>query len=338
MFPFESAKPPRVSPDHLITFYFVAEGKSFKLASDLLFLSPPTVLLHIKALEAGCGVKLIHVRKKRVILTGAGEVLLSYARELYRQLKHAEMCLQNFREEMLRIGVALTLTPTVATAVGAFTELFPHIKVKIREGPTYQIVEEISNLLHDLAVVANLDYGIPELKAMEVSRGHKMIFVASSADPLSLEDKLDLTALNGHPLILPAEKSATRAVLLKILEEQEIEPVIIAEVDNIESAKSLAKMGQGVALLLEDNVIEELRDGKLKALPFKEEIRMGVDVLIHKDNPLRSIGGEFVSLLRQAYRNRSVPKVLPATKKSQAGGKHIGKAYGEAVGSKLQLD
>ena len=140
-----------------------------------------------------------------------------------------------------------------------------------------------------------------------------MLFVASSADPLSLETELELTALNGHPLILPAEKSGSRALLLSLLEKQKIEPVILAEVDNVESAKSLVKMGQGVALLLEDNVIDELRDGKLKALHFKEEISIGVDVLVHKDNPLRSIGNKFVSLLSQAYRNRSVLKVLPKT-------------------------
>jgi len=311
MFHLESEKPPKVSTDHLITFYFVAEGKSFRLASDLLSLSQPTVLLHIKALEAGFGVKLLYVKRKRVVLTEAGEALIPHARELYQQAKHAEMCLQTFREETLRIGVALTLSSTVTTVAGIFRELFPHIKVRIREGPTYKIVEETSNLLHDLAVVANLDYGIPELETIEVSRGHKMVFVASPAAPLSLEDELDLTALNGHPLVLPAEKSATRAILLSRFEEQKIEPVIIAELDNIESAKSLVKMGQGVALLLEDNVIDELRDNKLKALPFKEEIRMGVDILVHKDNPLRSIGSKFVSLLGQACRNRSFLKVLP---------------------------
>jgi DNA-binding transcriptional LysR family regulator len=313
MFHFAQARPPRVSPDHLITFYFVAEGKSFKLASDLLYLSQPTVLLHIKDLESGFGVKLIHVKKKRVTLTEAGEALFPYARELYQQTQRAEVCLQNFREEMLRIGVAFTLSASVTTVAGIFKELFPNIKVKIREGPTYQVVEEVSNLLHDLAVVADIDYRIPELEAIKVSRGHKMLFVASSADPLSLEDELDLTALNGHPLILPAEKSGTRAILLSLLEEHKVEPVIIAEVDNIESAKSLVKMGQGAALLLEDNVIDELRDGKLKALPFKEEISIGVDVLVHRDNPLRPIGTKFVSLLRQAYKNRSVLKVLPTT-------------------------
>jgi DNA-binding transcriptional LysR family regulator len=310
---FERAKPPKVSPEHLITFYFVAEGKSFKLASDLLYLSQPTVLLHIKALETAFGVKLIQVKKKRVTLTEAGEALLHHARQLYQLTKRAEMCLQNFREEMLRIGVAYTLSAGVTTVAGIFKELFPNVKVKIREGPTHQVVEEISDLQHDLAVVANLDYGVPKLESIEVSRGHKMLFVASSADPLSAEYELELTALNGHPLILPAEKSISRDILLKLVEEKKIEPVIIAEVDNIESAKSLVKMGQGVALLLEDNVIDELRDGRLKALPFKEEIGIGVDVLVHQDNPLRSIGTKFISLLRQAYKNRAVLKVPPAT-------------------------
>src|SRR3989339_447468 len=281
MFHLESAKPPMVSPGHLITFYFVAEGKSFSLASDLLFLSQPTVLLHIRALEASFSVKLIHVKKKRVILTEAGEALLPYAKELYQQTKNAETCIQTFREEVLRIGVALTLSATITAVAGKFREFFPHVKVRIKEGPTYNIVEETSNLLHDLAVVAHLDYGIPELESIEVSKGEKMIFVTSYANPLSLKNGLDLTTLHGQPLILPAEKSATREILLRRLKEQKIEPVIIAEVDNIESAKSLAKMGQGVALLLEANVTDELRDGKLKALPFKEDIRLGVDILVH---------------------------------------------------------
>jgi len=121
----------------LITFYFVAEGGSFKKASDMLFLSQPTVLLHIKALEVAFGVKLIHVKKKRVNLTEAGESLLPYARELYQQTMYAEMFLRKFREEMLRIGVALTLLTTITRVSGIFKKLFPHEKIRIREGPTY---------------------------------------------------------------------------------------------------------------------------------------------------------------------------------------------------------
>lgn len=310
MFDFEGVKPPRVNPEHLITFYFVAERKSLSQASDLLFLSQPTVCLHIKALERGFGVKLVHVKKKRVIVTEAGEALLPYAKELYQQAKSAEMCLQTFREEVLRIGVALTLSSTIITVAGKFRELFPNTKVKIKEGPSYKIVEETSDLQHDLAVVARLNYGNPKLEAIGVSEGEKMIFIASTSDPLSREDELEFTDLNGCPLILPAEKSATREVLLQKLEEQQVKPVVIAEVDNPECVKSLVRMGKGVALVLETSVEDELPRGKLKVLPFKEDIRIGVDILVHRDNPLRSMGNRFVSLVRETYENPLLAKVL----------------------------
>lgn len=309
MFHFEAVKPPRIVPEHLVTFYFVALGKSLSQASDMLFLSQPTVCLHIKALERGFGVKLVHVKKKRVILTEAGEALLPYAKELYQQAKGAEMCLQSFKEEVLRIGVALTLSPTITAVAGKFRELFPHIKVKIKDGPSYRIVEETSDLQHDLAVVARLNYGEPKLEAIGVSDGEKMIFIASPSDPLSREDELELTDLNGYPLILPAEKSATREVLLAKLEQQQVKPLVIAEVDNPEGVKSLVSIGKGVALVLETSLEGELPGGKLRALPFKEDIRIGVDILVHKDNPLRSMGNRFVSLVREAYKNRSFTTV-----------------------------
>jgi len=136
-----------------------------------------------------------------------------------------------------------------------------------------------------------------------------MIFIASPSDPLSREDELELTDLNGYPLILPAEKSATREVLLAKLEEQQVKPLVIAEVDNPEGVKSLVSIGKGVALVLETSVEGELPGGKLRALPFKEDIRIGVDILVHKDNPLRSMGNRFVSLVREAYKNRSFTTV-----------------------------
>lgn len=213
------------------------------------------------------------------------------------------------KEEVLRIGVALTLSATITTVAGKFRELFPNTKVKIKEGPSYKIVEETSDMQHDLAVVARLNYGNHKLETIGVSDGEKMIFIASPSDPLSREDELELTDLNGHPLILPAEKSATRQVLLQKLEEHQVKPLVIAEVDNPESVRSLVRMGKGIALVLETSVEDELPGGKLTVLPFKEDIRIGVDILVHRDNPLRSMGNRFVSLVRETYKKQSFTKV-----------------------------
>ena len=308
MFDIEGVKPPRVNLEHLVTFYFVAELKSFSEASVRLCLSQPTVFLHMRAVETAFGVKLFHVRKKRIILTEAGEALLPYAKELYQQAKSAEQYLESFKEEVLRIGVGLTLSSTITMVAGRFIELFPHTKIEIKEGPSYKIVEETSELQHDLAAVAHLNYGYTKLEAIEVSEGEEMIFIASPTDPISQKNELGLADLNGYPAILPPRKSATREVLLRKLEEQEVKPLVIAEVDNPARIINLVKMGKGVALVLKTNVEGEVSEGTLKVLPLKEDIKIGVDILVHKGNPLHPIANRFISLVRETLNKHSLVK------------------------------
>jgi DNA-binding transcriptional LysR family regulator len=293
---------PKVNPEHLITFYFVAEGKSLSQASERLFLSQPTVFLHIRTLERCFGVKLFYVKKKRVVLTEAGEALVPHAKEIYQQVKSAERCLENCKEAMLRIGVALTISPTITMIAGRFVELYPGIKVKIKEGPSYQIAKEISDLRYDLAVVARLNYTSPKLETVEISGGEKMVFVASPNDPLSRKGKLKLGNLNGYPLVLPSEQSASRETLLRKLNEQQIRPLVVAEMDNPEHVKHMVKIGKGIALLLEANVKEEVSHRELVVLPFKEDVRIGIDVLFHKDNPLSAAAKTFLSMVRETYK------------------------------------
>ena len=88
------------------------------------------------------------------------------------------------------------------------------------------------------------------------------------------------------------------------MEEQQVKPLVIAEVDNPESVRSLVRMGKGVALVLQTSVEDEVRGGRLRVLPFKEDIRIGVDILVHRDNPLRSMGNRFVSLVRETYKSQ----------------------------------
>jgi len=121
-------------------------------------------------------------------------------------------------------------------------------------------------------------------------------------------EEINPTRLNGHPLILPPPKSATREALLRKLAEQEIAPTIIAEVDNPAGVKRLAEMGKGVALVLETNVEEEIASGRLKVLPFKEDVRIGVDILVHKDNPLHPMADRFISLVKDTYQSHSLTK------------------------------
>jgi DNA-binding transcriptional LysR family regulator len=64
---------------HLRTFVAVAEELHFRAAASRLYLSPPAVTEHVKALEREMGVSLF-TRGRPIALTPPGERLLGHAR------------------------------------------------------------------------------------------------------------------------------------------------------------------------------------------------------------------------------------------------------------------
>lgn len=300
------ARPPKLNLYHLVTFYFVASEKSFSAASEKLFLTQPAVTLHIKSLERCTGVKLLDVRRKKVYLTKAGETLFQYAEEIYERAKNAERFLENQKESSLRIGAAITFSSVVASAASGFEQLFPHVKLRIRNGPSYQIVDELVDLQHDIAVVVSLNYRTRKLRAVRVSDGERLVLVTLPSSDIFLKEALTLAEVCDSPLLLPPEKSATREVLLKRFEAEraKLRPSILVETDYLECAKRLAEEGRGIALMHVTNVEREIAEGKLKILPLADDIKIGVDVLVHRDVPLPPIGRKFISLVKEAFQAR----------------------------------
>lgn len=300
------ARPPKLNLYHLVTFYFVASEKSFSAASEKLFLTQPAVTLHIKSLERCTGVKLLDVRRKKVYLTKAGETLFQYAEEIYERAKNAERFLENQKESSLRIGAAITFSSVVASAASGFEQLFPHVKLRIRNGPSYQIVDELVDLQHDIAVVVSLNYHNGKLRAVRVSDGERLVLVTLPSSDIFSKEVLTLAEVCDSPLLLPPEKSATREVLLKRFEAEraKLRPSILVETDYLECAKRLAEEGRGIALMHVTNVEREIAEGKLKILPLADDIKIGVDVLVHRDVPLPPIGRKFISLVKEAFQAR----------------------------------
>jgi len=263
---------------HLITFYFVASEKSFSAASEKLFLSEPAVSLHIKSLERCTGVKLLDVRRKNVFLTKAGETLFQYAEEIYERAKNAERFLENQKESSLRIGAAITFSSVIASAASGFEQLCPNVKLRIRNGPSYQIVEELADLQHDIALVVSLNYHSRKLRVVRVSDEERLVLVTLPSSDLFSRRPLTLAEIYNSPLLLPPEKSGTREVLLKRFEADgsKVRPSILVETDYLECSKRLAEEGRGIALMHITNVEREIAEGRLKILPLANEIKIGV--------------------------------------------------------------
>ena len=298
-------KTPKYNPYHLVVFYFVGREKSITAAAEKLCLTQPSVTHHIKCLEKAASTKLLDVKRKRVRLTHAGEGLFQYAAEVYHQLIGAEKFLEDLKEASLHVGIAMSFSSTVASAASSFEKRYPHVRLIVKNAPSFEVAQDVLNSQVDLGVVVSMDYAIPELRSVTISAGGKGVFVASPSNPIFRKGHMELKDLCNYPLVLGPETSAIRRVVFSKFEAEglKLNNLIAVEVNSVEWARSLVENGKGIGFYYVRNVEKEVSEGRLRVLPLTADMRVGADVLIRRDAFLSPIVEKFISLLRVAFQN-----------------------------------
>ena len=299
--------PSKLDLHSLIVFYFVASSNSITAAADRLCLTQPPVTYHIRSLEKKIGVKLLDVRRQKVFLTHAGRGLLRYVNEIYQQVIGAEKFLEDLKEASLRVGISFPFNPIIASAAATFEELYPHVKLIVKNTSSFEVAENIIDSQVDLGVAVSMDYKNPKLRAIPVSVRERLVLVASPSSPIAKEQRVELADLCGYPLVAGPETSATRQVILSKFEAEglEVPPLVIVEANSLEWGMNLVENGQGMGLYHVKIVEREIAEGRLKAIPLVNDIWVGADVLLRADSPEHPMAGKFVSLIKKAFKNGS---------------------------------
>ena len=297
--------PLRLDLHSLIAFYFVAREESITSAAEKLCLTQPTVTYHIRSLERNIGLKLLDIKRQKVCLTQAGVGLFQYVSEIYQQVIGAEKFLEGLKEASLRIGIAATFSPVVASAAAAFEELYPHVKLIVRNASSLEVAEDVLSSQVDVGIVVSMDYQNPKLEAIAISEREKLVLVASPSSSISKNERVELSDLCGYPLVAGPETSATRQVILKKFEAEGFKmPPLIVEANSLEWGMSLVESGNGMGFYHIKAVEREISEGRLKALPLANDIWVGADALLLTDAPEHPAAGRFISLVKEAFKNR----------------------------------
>jgi DNA-binding transcriptional LysR family regulator len=311
--------PVTVNIHHLITFYVVAKEKSFSEAARKLFLSQQAVTQQIRTLERLSGAKLFNVRRKKVSLTEVGEALFSYAEEIYKQTKNAEMLLEKAKADSFRVGASPWFSGVTARAVARFESLFPDVTLSIMYGPSHTIVAELLDLQYDIALVPSLDYRAPNLKAIRVAGMQRLVFVSGWSTAIPDADTLTLAHLCEYPFLFPPRVSALRQVLLDRLnvEGLELKHPILVHTEYLECLRSFVEKGRAVGIAPELAVRDDVVQRRLRILPVTDYIGIAPDVLVLADSPSDPRTDTFVELIRQAFQSgigSGSPQSVPRTK------------------------
>ncbi len=235
---------------HLRYFWMVAKAGGIARASERLHLTPQTISGQISVFEDSLGYQLFARVGRRLQLTDAGRMALSYADEIFTLGEELEGVLHSPAEGrplQFRVGVADAVPKSIAYRLLEPAVRLPELlHLVCREG-------KLASLLADLAV-QRLDTVIadsPMPAAVNVKGFNHLLgecgvtFFATAK--LARKHKGPFPQLlDGAPLLLPGEDAAVRPRLMQWFDKQRIRPRIVGEFDDGALMKAFGQAGAGV--------------------------------------------------------------------------------------------
>ena len=274
----------------LVSLLEVCETGNFTRAAEHLSLTQPAVSQHIRALEQELDVRIFERSNNTLHTTREGEIVVKYAKRMMALQRNMLAELTSEREQIasLTVGITHTAESNLITEVLAkFGQENDGVSITITTDTIKNLYDAMEHFELDLAVV---DSTVPsaDLNALLLDTDCIMC-VLSNNNPLSRHAMVTLEDLKKERMILRLPSSATRklfeAHLLSL--GMSIDAFDVAmEVDNIATIKDLIRKDLGVSILARSACMDELRKGKLTALPI-ENLSMvrQMNLVYRKDFP-----------------------------------------------------
>jgi DNA-binding transcriptional LysR family regulator len=259
----------------LQVFYTVAKRLNFTRAAAELFISQPAVTKHIKELEASYKTTLFERSgNKKITLTAAGKVLLTYAEQLiavYGELEYDMNLLNKEHGGVLRIGASTTVAQYILPKVLAlFHKKFASVNVQLLTGNT----EDIEQALLAKEVEVGIIEGISRSAQMsyEPYLRDELVLVAASNNSKIKKDTLKPEELLHHPFVLREPGSGTREVIEMALGKHNIKLSDLKmemQLGGTESIKAYLSHSDCLAFVSVYAILKELKDNELRIVDVK---------------------------------------------------------------------
>lgn len=236
-------------------FVAVAEELSFTRAAGRLHIAQPALSEQVKRLERELAVQLFERSRHFVRLTGAGEALLTEARNLLSQADRTrEVAQAAHRGEHghLAIGcVPSGFANILQPVVRRFGKRYPAVSLSLRELIGDAQVAEIDAQRLDLGFVRNLPR-VAGYRSITVLQ-EPFVAVLPDDDVLAAQDRVHLADLADRSFVFVGRRAGAQYFdsLLRACREAGFVPNVIQECDSVTTELGMVACGLGVALVPE---------------------------------------------------------------------------------------
>lgn len=256
----------------LYTLIKVAELGNFTRASEALGLTQPAVSQHIKALEEHYGVRLFGRSGLKLVITKEGEKVLAAAKAMLAINNNlmSELSGVDYGVHELSIGITHTMESNLIAQILTRYASENDVTIKLITDTQPALFSGIKNYELDVAVVDGAVTD-PDLMSLTLDTD-SLVLIADPQHRFASRSSIGLDDIKKEKLILRLPTSSTSSLFKSSLESRGMslgEFDVILEVDNIATIKNLVRQGYGVSVLARSACMDELRKGKLSALPIE---------------------------------------------------------------------
>lgn len=243
-------------------FLSVAENQSISKAAAQLYISQPAVSITIRKLEESLNTTLFIRKSKGVVLTEKGRLLYENARKALHMLSDTEKSLRfPLNAGHLRIASSNVLCKHfLMPYLKEFTNLYPNTDLAITCTSSIEACSMIEECSIDLALVVKPEnLGISIYHSLGVI---EYIFVCAPAYKEKLNCKNDEIFEYANIMLLDKD-NVSRKHINSYYAKNNIIPLHILEVNEMDLLIEFAKMSIGVSCVVKQFVERELETGTL---------------------------------------------------------------------------
>ncbi|MFZ7104152.1 MAG: LysR family transcriptional regulator [Peptococcaceae bacterium] len=250
----------------LITFREIAKTKKFRLASESLNCTQPTLTARIKNLEDELGVNLFERTSQGVKLSEAGEVFLPHIKIILDKLDEATKTIKIWKansQTTLLIGASFYVSCyELPQIISTFKEIYPNIHLYVRTGRS----SDIKSMVENHEVQLGLARGLGNQTKLQTYKLNEepIVLCTYPQHPLSKRDNILLQDIASEPLI--SYKGGYWSTVEKAFGDLKIKPNIAMELDSIEAIKKIIMETNSASLLPLQSVKTEMIQKQIKTI------------------------------------------------------------------------
>jgi DNA-binding transcriptional LysR family regulator len=252
-------------------FLAVAREGGFSRAADKLYRTQSAVSQAIRKLETEIGEPLFDRSARDGQLTDAGRVLQEYAERLINLRENAREALVELRELQtgkLVVGANEFTALYLLRVLADFQRLHSSIRIMVQRSLGSQIPDDVLRHKCEFGVLT-YDPQEPQLRSIVVYLD-ELIFVVPASHPLAGESQVSIRQLGAESFVAHIVSSPYREKVIQAFRRHKTPLHMDIELPTLQAIKRLVAMGNGVALVPEISVENELARGELVRIPVRE--------------------------------------------------------------------